>query len=240
LKTIERVTLLKNSKPDFVIYWHHLINHTNPFEEGYIGITSVTKYGKRFAGSLANNYKGCTYFYNVINKYKEDNIITTIIQDGLSKEEANELELLYRPKSSIGWNIRQGGGNKGSLSQESKNKISKTKKGTNHLYYDKIFTVESREKIRQSKIGNKNMVDKSHSAETLIKMKKTAKGRKPHENTVKSRHKKVICIETGVIYNSQVEAQSQTGINHKYISDSCRNNNHTAGGFHWKLYKEKK
>jgi len=171
-----RTLLLINSSPEYVVYWHHFESHNDPFNEGYIGTAIVSKYGSRFAGGLLTNYKRSLYFYNIINKHGELNIHTDILKDGLTIEEANEIELHYRPLPSIGWNIRQGGGNKGFHSEETKRKVSESKTGTNHLYYDKIFTPESREKIRLSKIGNKNMSGKKHSDETKNKMSLSNKG----------------------------------------------------------------
>ena len=63
------------------------------------------------------------------------------------------------------------------------------------------------------------------------------------ENTAKSQlnhpkfSKKVLCIETGAVYPSAMEASRQTGINRGDICSVCRGDNHcgkTAGGYHWK------
>lgn len=233
-----RVSLLSSSQPDHVLYWHHLKNQTNPYTEGYIGVALVSKYGKRFSGGLANNYKRCRKFYNAINKYGENKIYTSILEEGLSLCEANDLEVKYRPIPSIGWNIRQGGGNRGVLSAKTKAKISASKKGTNHLYYDKIFTPETREKIRLSKLGNKNMVGKKLSEETKRKMSLSNKG--VSKKTRTSRFKKVICIDTNVVYSSQKEAEEMTGISRKQISACCNDpNRKTAGTFHWEFYRSK-
>lgn len=46
--------------------------------------------------------------------------------------------------------------------------------------------------------------------------------------------KKVLCIETGIIYESIREAERLTGVNHSNISAVCLAKNNTAGGYHWK------
>ena len=51
------------------------------------------------------------------------------------------------------------------------------------------------------------------------------------DRQAKSKSKKVICIETGVIYNSLKEAKEQTGINNIY--NVCNGKAKTAGGYHW-------
>ena len=51
----------------------------------------------------------------------------------------------------------------------------------------------------------------------------------------KNRPKKgVICVDTGVYYESTREAQRQTGTDHGDISKCCKGNKKTAGGFRWK------
>ena len=49
--------------------------------------------------------------------------------------------------------------------------------------------------------------------------------------------RKVRCIETGVVYNSQKEAERMTGINAANISSCCthRPKYITAGGYHWEF-----
>ena len=48
--------------------------------------------------------------------------------------------------------------------------------------------------------------------------------------------KKIICVETGQIYESIQEAERQTNIKHSTICQCCQNKygHKTAGGFHWK------
>lgn len=234
--TNERKKLLSERRSGYIVYWHHLETHTDPHSEGYIGLTSPSKYGDRFNGGLIKNYKKCTCFLNAINEYGENKILTSILKDGLSLCNGNELEFKFRPLANIGWNINQGGGSNGALSESTKEKISKSKKGKNHLYYDKIFTPESKEKIRQSKLGNKNMVGKKLSKETKIKMSIANKG--VSEKTRKAVLKQVICIETGIVYQSQVEAQKLTGISRKGISECCLGNRIKTRGFQWEFYKE--
>lgn len=46
--------------------------------------------------------------------------------------------------------------------------------------------------------------------------------------------KKVICVETNIIYESISNAAKQTGINRGHINSVCLNKRQTAGGYHWK------
>lgn len=54
-------------------------------------------------------------------------------------------------------------------------------------------------------------------------------------NNVKNPHKTVICVETGIEYESAMEAARQLGLNPSHISSVCRGNEgrYTCGGYHW-------
>lgn len=104
----------------------------------------------------------------------EENIVTTILYEGLSKEDAEAYERKYRPVSDIGWNIRQGGGNKAKHSPVSNEKNRKAKQGVEYPY-EKIFTPEARKKISLSKMGNKNRLGMHNSEETKRKQSISAK-----------------------------------------------------------------
>ena len=51
--------------------------------------------------------------------------------------------------------------------------------------------------------------------------------------------KPVKCIETGMIYNSTVQAGKSTGINRVYITNCCNNKRLSAGSYHWEYVKKK-
>lgn len=83
-------------------------------------------------------------------------------------------------------------------------------------------------------MGNKNRLGMHNSEETKRKQSISAKKRGVSVKTRISTYKKVMCVETGIIYKSQKEAEEETGVPHKLISRSC----HTsmkAYGFHWRL-----
>lgn len=46
--------------------------------------------------------------------------------------------------------------------------------------------------------------------------------------------KHVLCVETGIIYDSAHEANRQTNANITNICKVCRGERNTAGGYHWK------
>lgn len=47
------------------------------------------------------------------------------------------------------------------------------------------------------------------------------------------RRKPIVCVETGVKYESQLEAERNTGICSSSIGGVCLGKRKTAGGFHW-------
>ncbi|MBE6146928.1 MAG: hypothetical protein E7168_01180 [Firmicutes bacterium] len=50
--------------------------------------------------------------------------------------------------------------------------------------------------------------------------------------------KKVLCIETGIVYDSVGDAFKCTGINKTVIWNVCNNRRKTAGGYHWRYLQK--
>lgn len=57
------------------------------------------------------------------------------------------------------------------------------------------------------------------------------------ERARKATCRPVLCVETGVVYESAIEAQKQTGIDDSNISTICKKvpKHKTAGGYHWEF-----
>jgi hypothetical protein len=87
----------------YCVYWIHLPEHTDPYTQGYIGISKDT--ARRLIEHKC--YKKNAHLSNAMAKY--DNIQMTIMHVA-PKEECISLEHLYRPCPQIGWNIAEGGG----------------------------------------------------------------------------------------------------------------------------------
>ena len=64
------------------------------------------------------------------------------------------------------------------------------------------------------------------------KYNKLVKQNKSNYNSTKP--KKVLCVETGVIYNSATEAANSININRSSVSKVCKGKQKTAGKLHWK------
>lgn len=164
--------------------------HISPNGKQYVGITKQDVV-KRWANG--EGYKNCTYFYNAIQKYGWENFQHIILYTGLSREKACEIEKnlieeldLLNPEK--GYNLKTGG-RYGVLTEEGKNKISKSLMGNNFRtgiphtqetieHFKEIragknpheWSDESREKIRQYRLGKKA------SEETKQKFSEIRKG----------------------------------------------------------------
>jgi group I intron endonuclease len=153
--------------------------HTTPSGKVYIGITCRKP---EYRWDHGEGYKTNKHFYNAIKKYGWDNISHEIIADGLSKEEAcnMEIELIAKRKSndpSVGYNKSTGGDISAvgfKHTAESKIRMSKVKSGKNNPFYGKHLTSEHKENLRQALSGEKNPSYGKHISEEA-KQKRLAK-----------------------------------------------------------------
>lgn len=75
-------------------------------------------------------------------------------------------------------------------------------------------------------------IKRNHSYASRKKMSDKKKG-KHYSLQTEFPKKRVICIETKVIYDSLAEAERETKINHSHISQVCNKKRKTTGGYHW-------
>ena len=207
----------------------------------YIGITS-RKPEERW-GSNGCNYKTSPHFYSAIQKYGWDNFEHNILFTNLTKEQAclKEQELIKEFNSmnrEYGYNSTSGG---------------------------EIFTMneETKQKISQSMMGNKNGLGHVCTEEKKQKISEAQKGRKFTEehkqklsNAAKNRHvpcseekkktlsqnyphkKQVYCEELDMIYESVQECSRQLGIPATNISKLCNGRGKTLKGYHLRYYND--
>lgn len=112
-----------NNDRCYVVY-----KHTNQINNKcYIGMTRQNPPKKRWKNGTT--YKSNKHFTNAINFYGWSNFYHEILFDNLTKEEAEqkEIELISYYKSNqpdFGYNIANGGNCKGTVSAETKKKLS--------------------------------------------------------------------------------------------------------------------
>lgn len=225
----------------FAVYQH--INKTN--QKRYIGITQQNVF--RRWRSDGSGYKNNPYFWHAIQKYGWDNFDHIIIKTGLSQQEACQMErdlIAYYQSNDLthGYNIADGGqfnimplSTRQRLSIERKGKNCGADNpnygnhklaGVNNPNYGKHVSEEIRNKISENRKGK-----------GLHEFTEEHKQKLRENHAGGSDKKKVICIETGVIYSSINEAAKAMGIDKKMISNCCRNTPHykTAKGYHWQF-----
>lgn len=237
-----------------IVYKHTCL----PNGKVYIGITS-TSLEKR-AGVNGKNYKKNTLFFRAIQKYGWDAFSHEILYDNLTREEAaqKEIELIAEYDStnpSKGYNISVGGegGNRGvRLSDEARAELSKKysgegnpmygKKGKLHPAYGRKHSEEALLKISAI---HKGKVLSQEAREKLSLSKKNAGAWAGENNPMSGKTygkapqaKSVICLETGVIYDSVKRAAEDIGgkidSNEHCIISACKGKYKTAcGGLHW-------
>lgn len=86
----------------YSLYWIRYSYHTNPYSEGYIGISA--RPSERFIEHKKYNSKNLH-----LSRCIEKGASMEILLENLSYEEALNLEEQYRPTSNTGWNINRGG-----------------------------------------------------------------------------------------------------------------------------------
>ena len=102
----------------YKIYWIKYLEHTDPFTDGYIGLTSQSL-KDRFNDHKQNNKNK-----HLKNRCKQEKVEVICLMENLTQEEARKIEEIYRPSENIGWNINKGGdlppSRKGKISPKSK------------------------------------------------------------------------------------------------------------------------
>lgn len=178
----------------YCVYSH--VNRLNG--KVYIGQT-CDKVGRFYDGK----YKGCTHFYNALQKYGglKNGFVTTILVDGLTKEEADNTEMNYIAKyhSSdplYGYNICEGGsGVRNSHTDTWKKNHSLRMTGKNNPNYGKHWDE-----------NHKRMLSEKHKGLTRNREQwEKDKIKNTHANIKHYNDKRVKCITTGEIFDSQRE-----------------------------------
>ena len=244
-----------NDKKQYCVYVH--TNKTNG--KKYFGITCQKPEERWRRG---NGYKNSEAFYPAIQKYGWDGFDHDIVASGLTKSEAEKLEIKLicehqTQNKEHGYNIKEGG-NAPQQTEEIKKKISETHMGPLNPMYGKHHTEQEKKNLSEKMSGEKNpRYGKKLSEETRKRISDALTGRHLSEdqkqklavitsNRFKGRPrpkdsgkppKKVVCVETREIFDSIADAAKAKGIKYKTnISSVAKGNAKTAGGYHWEYY----
>lgn len=241
---------------NYTVYIH--TNKTNG--KRYVGITRQDindrwRYGK--------GYRHCTYFYRAIQKYGWDGFDHDVFASHLTEDEAVNMEKLLIKElqtqmPEYGYNIADGG-SVTRISEEGRKRISESKMGDKNPCFGKIYTEEERARISEQTRGEKNPnYGRKHTEEERRKMSEANIGRHlsdEHKQKLSAHFKgkpitwersekagrpkkKVICVETGEVFDSIADAARAKGIKYKTnISGVAKGKYETCGGYHWKYYE---
>lgn len=214
----------------------------------YIGKTTKTLLYRK-EKHLKTTKKNRYYFHNAIKKHGQNNFKWYVLQICNNEDELNEHEINYIASfksynSKYGYNLTLGGEGC-SANKETKEKISKSNKGKAGFWTSENYPESAKKKLSIKLMGNKNNFGKKQSEETKKKISETLTGRKrpievgekisqslkgkkqSKENIEKrkkvqrEKSKKVLHINTGIIYNSTPEASEQLNITVNNIWRVC-------------------
>lgn len=202
---------------------------TSPTKNIYIGQSIDIE--KRMNQYRLLHCKGQTIIYNSLLKYGFDAHIFEVLA------ECNVIELntkeryyqeLYSAMGLNGMNCRltKSSDKTGYVSKETRDKISKSKKGCVGHRKGKMHSESTKEKISFALSGL--FLGYKHTEETKKKMSFSAKGKdksKDHKDKISlnsARSKIVINIQTGIFYNSLREASIYECIKYDYLKNRLR------------------
>lgn len=219
---------MNNQKNSYSVYIHIC-----PNGKRYIGATGIKP---EYRWNRGEGYKKHEKFYADIKKYGWNNIEHQIVFSGLSKEEAaqREIELIEKYKSNedaFGYNRTAGGFclcGKGNPFYD-KHHTEETRKVMSEKWeYEKHFSPETIEKLRNASAGENNpLYGKHHSEESKRKNMISQKGRKEVR-------KYSLTGEYLGSYLSIREAARDVMGDKRHISVACREDR-VAYGYKWKF-----
>jgi group I intron endonuclease len=193
-----------------VIEIYKITNNVNG--KVYIGQTSQG-IRKRWSQHCCDG--ACPKLHKAIIKYGKKNFSVQRIDVAYSKEEANQKEMYWieqydSANHDNGYNLSLGGAF-GNFNKETRAKMSDSHKGEKNYFYGKHHSEECRARMAELKKGV--YTDGNHP-----------------------RAKKVICVETGEVFDTIKEAAQKHGLSPQKISLVCIGTygRNTTGGLHWK------
>lgn len=229
--------------------------HTNRINnKKYIGITGQNPPERRWRNE-GRGYLHTGYFGNAIKKYGWDNFSHEILISKLTFENACKLEKYYIKKyktkapngynltdggeGTVGWNPTESFKNKQSIinkqrwkNQEFRNKNMAIRQDENGVYKSKEF----RNKISQLVSGERNPNYHNYwSDEQKNKLSEKQKQNPIYKNENNPNAKRVMCIETGEVFDCIKYAREKYQIKSEgSMTVALKHPTRTAGGLHWK------
>lgn len=209
----------------YSVYYH--VNRSN--RKVYVGITARPP--KQRWGSNGSGYqpkkKGSSPFYNAILKYGWDNFDHVVMYTGLSKREAEMMEIdliatFNSDKRQYGYNIEHGGNAHGRLTYAQRQAIHES-------WMDPVARAERIAKISRGKTG------KSFSAEHRKHLSESRKGRFKGRNANNARAIDQLDMDGNYIrsFGALAEARDELGIGSPNLCRALKTGG-TCGGYRWR------
>lgn len=191
----------------------------------YIGITSRSPEIRWGNNGLQYTKTKNPYFYNAIKKYGWDNFEHIILFENMTEQEAKskEREFILEYHTCIyddikmGYNMTFGGeGTLGRVaSEETKRKMSESKKGEKNSFYGRHFSEESKKKLSDAlkgkMAGEKNpFYGRKHSDETKQKISEYASTRTGDKNPNYGNH--ALAGENHPMYGKRLSEETKQKI----------------------------
>lgn len=223
--------------PLYTVYQHK--NKING--KVYIGIT-MQEPEKRW-GVNGCNYKSSPHFYSAIQKYGWDNFEHNILFTNLTKEEAclKEQELIKQFNSmdrNFGYNSTSGG-EACVVNEETRQKISQALMG-NKNGFGHPCSEEKKKKIGESQKGKKFTEERKKRMSEAAKKRHVPCSEEKRQKLSQNypNKKKVYCEELNKIFDSVQQCGRELGISATSISKLCRGRGKTLKGYHLKYYDD--
>lgn len=200
----------------------------------YIGQTIQT-IERRWRSHCLNKRK--VGISGAIKKYGAENFTIEVIDSASSRDELNAKEIFWieflNTMSPNGYNLNSGGNDHVKISDETRERLRESMSGERAPWYGKHLTEETRKKLSESHKGKPGYwTNKRRDTETIAKMRSNRIGK-----TVGATHcqsMRVLCVETGVIYDSIGESARLCGISRTGVINALKGRAKTAGSYHWK------
>ena len=232
---------------------YSVYKHTFPNGKVYIGITKQKPENRWDNGwgyrAVTSGGQFCQpVMARAVIKYGWKNITHEILAEGLSKDEAESMEVDLISKynstnSEFGYNMNPGGNVHDGM--KGRHHTEKTKQRLSELNKGKVLSAETRSKISAASAQRKGRVV---TEETKRRISAKLKGHpspnkgKPMSEAQKEKIRKtrkkiaVFCVELNRLFDSILTASNELSIPYDGIMYVSRHefHNKTAGGYHWR------
>ena len=233
----------------------------------YIGQT-IVPLQRRWVQHCSHSKHHCTSLHNAIKKYGKENFTVEQIDVATTRDELDSKEVFWiqfydSMNRDKGYNLHGGGHRNHTVSNETREKISKANTG-------KVRSDEFRRNAAESSRGRKHSEEtkaklselhkgKKLSEEHKLKLSEAHKGKKLSEEHIRNMSeglkraystgqrrrisggdcksaRKVQCVETGEIFDAISIAAKAKCVAQNRISMVCKGSygRKTAGGYHWR------